>query len=276
MFSLPAPCKLNLCLLITGRRANGYHELQTAFQLLDFGDDISFAMADELIINEPGEVRDDSLVRRAALALQEKSGTCFGAAITLRKKTPIGAGLGGGSSDAATVLLGLNHLWQTGFSLTELADIGLALGADVPVFVHGRSAWAEGVGEKITPLSLPEKWFVVVQPGCQIATGEIFSNPGLTRNSSPITIARFLETGAGNDCESVVKTLYPEVAEAFSELGQYGPVQLTGTGSCVYLVFESEAEGARVLERVPSRWKAFLARGLNTSPLHLQLDMLSA
>jgi 4-diphosphocytidyl-2-C-methyl-D-erythritol kinase len=272
---LPAPCKLNLCLNITGQRADGYHVLQTAFQLLDFCDLLTFSPAPRLQVSALAGVRPaDNLVYQAAQLLAEHTGCDKGVDIQLHKQVPSGAGLGGGSSDAATTLVGLNDLWQTGLSLDELATLGLALGADVPVFVHGQSAWAEGVGEQLQPLSLPPRTYVVIQPNCQISTREIFLHQGLTRHSSPITIARFLEVGGNNDCEAVVRVLYPEVDTALRWLSRWGLARMTGTGSCVYIEVMDEHEAQAVLAAKPVEWFGFSAQGVNTSALHTQLSKL--
>jgi 4-diphosphocytidyl-2-C-methyl-D-erythritol kinase len=272
---LPAPCKLNLCLNITGQRADGYHVLQTAFQLLDFCDLLTFSPAPRLQVSAlAGVAPSDNLVYQAAQLLAEHTGCDKGVDIQLHKQVPSGAGLGGGSSDAGTTLVGLNYFWQTGLSLDELATLGLALGADVPVFVHGQSAWAEGVGEQLQPLSLPPRTYVVIQPNCQIATREIFLHPGLTRHSSPITIARFLEVGANNDCEAIVRVLYPEVDTALRWLSRWGLARMTGTGSCVYIEVADEDEAQAVLAEKPAEWFGFSAQGVNTSALHTQLSKL--
>jgi 4-diphosphocytidyl-2-C-methyl-D-erythritol kinase len=272
---LPAPCKLNLCLNITGQRADGYHVLQTAFQLLDFCDLLTFSPAPRLQVSALAGVKpSDNLVYQAAQLLAEHTGCDKGVDIQLHKQVPSGAGLGGGSSDAGTTLVGLNYFWQTGLSLDELATLGLALGADVPVFVHGQSAWAEGVGEQLQPLSLPPRTYVVIQPNCQIATREIFLHPGLTRHSSPITIARFLEVGANNDCEAIVRVLYPEVDTALRWLSRWGLARMTGTGSCVYIEVADEDEAQAVLAEKPAEWFGFSAQGVNTSALHTQLSKL--
>ena len=272
---LPAPCKLNLCLNITGQRADGYHVLQTAFQLLDFCDLLTFSPAPRLQVSALAGVRPaDNLVYQAAQLLAEHTGCDKGVDIQLHKQVPSGAGLGGGSSDAATTLVGLNDLWQTGLSLDELATLGLALGADVPVFVHGQSAWAEGVGEQLQPLSLPPRTYVVIQPNCQISTREIFLHQGLTRHSSPITIARFLEVGGNNDCEAVVRVLYPEVDTALRWLSRWGLARMTGTGSCVYIEVVDKGEAQAVLAEKPAEWFGFSAQGVNTSALHTQLSKL--
>jgi 4-diphosphocytidyl-2-C-methyl-D-erythritol kinase len=214
---------------------------------------------------------------RAARALKLASGSALGVDISLLKRIPIGGGLGGGSSDAATCLVALNHLWGANLSTDELAQLGLKLGADVPVFVRGRAAWAEGVGERITlmypPLAPPENNYLILKPNVFVSTAQVFQDPELTRNSAPITIHGFLATGGRNDCLSVVRRRFSEVAQAFDWLSKFGAVRLTGTGACVFLVCESEARGLEILREVPAAWTGFLARGLNDSPL---LERLAA
>lgn len=271
----PAPAKLNLMLHIVGRRSDGYHELQTVFQLLDWCDTLEITVLESAAIERaagPAEVPEAAdLTVRAARALQERSGTTLGARIATTKRIPLGGGLGGGSSDAATTLVALNHLWATGLTIDELAALGLELGADVPVFVHGSSAWAEGLGERLTPISLPERWFVVVHPGVSVATREIFQAPELTRNSPITTIRGFFDSGGRNDCEPVVRARFPQVAEALDWLARFAPSRLTGTGACVFASFKSAAEAERVAARVPDRWTSFVARGLAESPLQDQM-----
>lgn len=272
---LPAPAKINLFLNILDRRSDGYHNLQTVFQLLDYCDWLQFSPLPreiEVTSDVPLENPDDNLVMRAARLLREATGCPLGAKITLDKHIPMGGGLGGGSTDAATVLIGLNQLWGLQLSVPELAAIGLRLGADVPVFVHGNSAWAEGIGERLQAIDLPAKWFIVVQPGCTVSTAEVFSHPDLTRNGTPITIAAFLGQGAFNACEPVVRKLYPKVDAACRFLGQWGPAGMTGTGSCVFLGLDSEGSAREVLAAVPSDWRAFVAEGLRRSPLHRLLE----
>lgn len=267
----PAPAKLNLMLRIVGRRPDGYHLLQTVFQFLDHGDWLWFTpRADGVVARHgelPGVPMDTDLTVRAARLLQEAAGVRQGATIRLAKRLPMGGGLGGGSSNAATTLVALNYLWRTGLTLAELAELGLTLGADVPVFVHGRAAWAEGVGERLTPVDLAEPWFVVLVPARQVATGAVFADPDLTRNSSPITIADFAAGAGGNDCEAVVYRRYPEVAAAARWLAQFGQARLTGTGACVFAAFPNAPAAERVLERLPAGWTGFVASGCNRSPL---------
>jgi 4-diphosphocytidyl-2-C-methyl-D-erythritol kinase len=215
---------------------------------------------------------DSDLVIRAARALKEATGTALGASIRVTKRIPMGGGLGGGSSDAATTLLALNHLWGTGLTPEKLADIGLGLGSDVPVFVYGSSAWAEGRGERLEPVELPETWFVVVHPGVHVATAPIFQAPELTRNSPKLTMRAAFQAGGRNDCESVVRARFPEVSEALDWLARSAPARLTGTGACVFAQFARAADAERVAARVPDRWTSFVARGLNTSPVHERLS----
>jgi 4-diphosphocytidyl-2-C-methyl-D-erythritol kinase len=203
--------------------------------------------------------------------LQRASGTGQGADLRVHKRIPQGGGLGGGSSDAATTLLALNELWDCGLSLDDLASLALPLGADVPVFIRGSSAWAEGIGERLTPVSLPEAWYVIIYPGVGVSTREVFQSPELTRNSPLITIRAFFQSGGHNDCEPVVRARSPEVAAALDWLAREGSAQLTGTGSCVFTARGSAAEAERLAAHVPERWMSFVARGLNASPVHEQL-----
>jgi 4-diphosphocytidyl-2-C-methyl-D-erythritol kinase len=271
----PAPAKLNLFLHVTGRRADGYHELQTLFQLIDLTDTLSITVRPDGRLERPEGPRDvppeADLTLRAARALKEATGTPLGATLQVHKRIPLGAGLGGGSSDAATTLLALNELWGCGLTLTELARLGLPLGADVPVFIQGSSAWAEGIGERLTPVELPERWYLIIYPGVAVSTREVFQSPELTRNSPLITIRAFFDSGGRNDCEPVVRARAPEVADALDWLARFAPARMTGTGACVFAVFGSAAEAERLAAQVPDRWMSFVARGLNTSPVHEQL-----
>lgn len=273
---LPAPAKLNLFLHVTGRRNDGYHLLQTVFQLLDHGDELAFTAADNLQLSPalPGVDPKQNLVLRAACALQAATGCQRGAHITLEKRLPMGAGLGGGSSDAATTLLGLNHLWQTGLSVDELATLGATLGADVPVFVRGHSAWAEGIGDELTPLVLPEAWFVVITPPVEAKTAVIFNATELTRHTSPITIAAFLDRGGHNDCEPVARMLYPQVAHALDWLAGFGPARMTGTGSSVFCAMPNRDAAVAVLQQRPAGMSGFVAQGANRSMLHRKLELV--
>ena len=271
--TLLSPAKLNLFLHITARRGDGYHELQTLFQLLDWGDRLSFTP------NHSGEITleaadldiplSDNLIYRAARLLQRDS---LGVQIAVQKCIPMGAGLGGGSSNAATTLLALNHLWQLGLGRDELQAMGATLGADVPVFVGGRSAWAEGIGEVLTPVDLEERWYVIITPPCQISTSQIFSHLQLTRNTSPIKMATFFEGYSRNDCQELVSRLYPDVDAALTWLNQFGEARLTGTGASVFAGFGNEREAGAVLRQLPHQWTGVSARGLNQSPVTTSID----
>jgi 4-diphosphocytidyl-2-C-methyl-D-erythritol kinase len=267
----PAPAKLNLFLHVTGRRPDGFHDLQTIFQLIDLCDSIGIVPREDgqiVRVDGPADVPPElDLTVRAARAVQTETQTSLGATLRVIKRIPMGGGLGGGSSDAATVLLALNHLWKCGRTLDDLARIGLALGSDVPVFIRGFSAWAEGRGERLVPVELPERWFVVIHPGVSVSTGPIFQSTELTRNSPLITIRAHFESGGRNDCEPVVRSRFPEVANALDWLGQFGEARLTGTGSCIFAPCERAIDAERIAARVPDRWRSFVARGLNVSPM---------
>jgi 4-diphosphocytidyl-2-C-methyl-D-erythritol kinase len=267
----PAPAKLNLFLHVTGRRADGYHELQTLFQLVDLTDTIAIRVRDDGAIERPEGPKDvpaeSDLAVRAARSLKAASGTRLGAELRVLKRIPLGGGLGGGSSDAATTLIALNEAWNCGLSTSDLAALGLPLGADVPVFIGGLSAWGEGIGERLTPVELPGRWYLIIHPGCAVSTRDVFQSPELTRNSPLITIRSFFESGGRNDCEPVVRRLSPEVGEALDWLGRFAPARLTGTGSCVFAAFGSAIEAERLAARVPDRWTSTVARGLNVSPV---------
>ncbi|MCW8923567.1 MAG: 4-(cytidine 5'-diphospho)-2-C-methyl-D-erythritol kinase [Gammaproteobacteria bacterium] len=282
----PAPAKLNLMLHITGQRADGYHELQTVFQFLDYGDELKFEPRSD------GEVRriqavegipaEDDLVVRAAKALQQVCGCRRGVDISLEKKLPMGAGLGGGSSDAATTLHALNRIWDCGLSDDALAETGLKLGADVPVFVRGFSAFAEGIGEQLTPIELDCPWYLVITPDIHVSTASIFGDFELTRDCPAIKICGLPDSGWDNVCVPVVEKHYPEVAEALEILGHYAGARMSGTGASVFAAFKTEAEAKRVRDSLrdsgktamPESWKDFIARGVNTSPLRAKLDGL--
>ncbi len=271
MLSLMAPAKLNLFLHINTRRPDGYHELQTCFQLLDYGDQLDIELNENGSITLESSLADianaDNLVRRAATLLQAESGCSLGATVRLSKKLPLGAGLGGGSSDAATTLLALNKLWGCRLSQSELAALGLRLGADVPVFIHGRSGWAEGLGDILQPLELPERWYLVITPACEVSTAEIFSHRQLTRNTAPITIPAFPFSGTRNDCEAVAVALYPEIGAALNWLGRYAPARMTGTGSSIFADFPDRAAAESVLNELPDTMRGFVAKGINSSPV---------
>jgi len=285
--TLPAPAKLNLFLHITGRREDGYHLLQTIFQLLDYGDEITLALrADGEIKRIKGleSVPESSdLCVRAALLLKqhmkrEYSKDVVGVDISINKVLPMGGGIGGGSSDAATILQGLNKLWGCSLTIDELANLGLQLGADVPVFVRGYSAWAEGVGEQLTPIELDEKWFLVIHPDVSVSTAEIFLDQGLTRDCEPIKIARFLKEHTVENCfentlnvfEAVVRKKHPEVNNALDWLSNFSSARLTGSGSCLFASFDSEAKANLVLDAINHQsndWQGFVAKGTNKSTL---------
>jgi 4-diphosphocytidyl-2-C-methyl-D-erythritol kinase len=268
----PAPAKINLFLHITGRRADGYHTLQTVFQFLDYADQLYFSLrADDTIRRfggPPGVSDGDDLCVRAARLLQETAGTRTGVDIYNEKRLPAGAGLGGGSSDAATTLWALNRLWTLGLEPTKLAGLGLRLGADVPVFLFGQSAWAEGVGEILAPIDPPEHWYLVINPGVSVSTAAVFSDPELTRDSPRMTIPDFLSGGGHNDCEAVVKRRYPEVAAALDWLSRLSPARMTGTGACVFAAFATQAEAQAAYRQLPGGWGGFVARGMNRSALY--------
>ncbi len=277
----PAPGKLNLFLHVVGRRHDGYHELQTAFQFIDLWDSIRFYQRPPGVIERlgtiPGVAAEDDLVVRAArrlAAAAAEAGVSLmqGVAIEVEKRLPMGGGVGGGSSDAATVLVGLNQLWGTRFETERLATLGLGLGADVPVFVHGHAAWAEGVGERLVSADFPEPVYLLLQPDVAVSTAEVFKAPELTRDSPVITIAGFLQTGGRNDCEPVVRRRYPVVADALDWLGRHGPARLTGTGSCVFAPMVDAAHAAVVLAGKPREWQGWITRGLNRSPLTARLQ----
>ncbi|MFS1522504.1 4-(cytidine 5'-diphospho)-2-C-methyl-D-erythritol kinase [Microbulbifer sp. 2304DJ12-6] len=298
MLQLPAPAKLNLFLRIGGRRADGYHELQTLFQLLDYGDTLTFSVCETGKIHvDAGALKiplEDNLVYRAARLLREKSlhnhHQVPGAHIRLIKNLPHGGGIGGGSSDAATTLLALNYLWQCGLSIDALAELGRQLGADIPVFVRGHTAWAEGVGEKLTPITTVKRHYLVVSPGCEVRTANIFCDPRLTRDSPPITLAALREklrsekalsgekrqVFPGNDCQTLVEHLYPEVRDARVWLEQFAPAQLTGTGGCVFAAFHTACAANTVFARLPDKWRGFIASGVPISPAHQVLAKLTS
>ncbi|MDT8311078.1 MAG: 4-(cytidine 5'-diphospho)-2-C-methyl-D-erythritol kinase [Methylophaga sp.] len=272
----PAPAKLNLFLHITGRRADGYHLLQTAFQFLDYGDTLTIEVTDAPhIILTPqltNVAASDNLIIHAAKLLQKAVNTQQGAHIHLNKKLPMGAGLGGGSSDAATTLVALNQQWRCQLSEDELAALALQLGADVPVFVRGHAAWAEGVGEQLTVISPSEPWYLVVIPDCQVSTAEIFSASELTRDCEPIKILGFLSGEGSNVCEAVVKRRYPAVAGALDWLAKYADPKMTGTGACVFASFETAVEAQQIWQQLPATWQGFVAKGCNYSPLLAAID----
>jgi 4-diphosphocytidyl-2-C-methyl-D-erythritol kinase len=268
----PAPAKLNLFLRIVGRRADGYHELQTVFRLLDWGDEIRLRVRRDGVIARVGELadvpEDADLSVRAARLLAARTGTALGADIAVDKQIPMGGGLGGGSSDAATVLVALNTLWATGLDEDALAELGARLGADVPLFVRGRSAWAEGIGERLTPVELPKRWYVVLDPHAHVPTAAIFQAPELTRNAPPATISSFVSGAtAENAFEPVVRERHPSVAAALDWLGGFGRSRLSGSGGCVFLETKTRKEAQAIASRCPPSFAAHVAAGVGVSSL---------
>ncbi|HEY4317667.1 MAG TPA: 4-(cytidine 5'-diphospho)-2-C-methyl-D-erythritol kinase [Herbaspirillum sp.] len=293
-----APAKLNLFLHVTGRRDDGYHLLQTAFQLIDRADTLHFTMREDGVIRRltdvPGVPEESDLIVRAARLLQARAGAGaqprLGADIAIDKILPMGGGLGGGSSDAATTLMALNHLWQTGLSRAELMDLGTQLGADVPFFIFGQNAFAEGIGERLLAMETPDCWFLVIEPGVSVPTPLIFSSPQLTRDTKPCKITDFSKAykcvgrddeiggeagsanaemaGFRNDLEAVAAMHFPAVAEAVKWLRQFGDARMTGSGACVFCRFEHESQASEVLQQVPTQWKAWTAKALQQHPLN--------
>ena len=263
-----SPAKLNLFLHVTGRRPDGYHSLQTVFQLLNWGDDMRFEWRASPDITLSGDTDDiapeDNLILRAAKLICPSD---QGAHVHVRKRIPRGGGLGGGSSNAATTLLALNRLWELGLSLDALLRIGEPMGADVPVFIQGQNAWAEGIGEELTPLSLPRRWFVVAQPDCMVSTAEIFAHPELTRQTPPITVQAFFSGGGRNDLQPVVESRYPEVQRAVEWLKEHSAnARMTGSGACVFASLESEQEAHDIAAQAPVGLAVIVAEGLARLP----------
>ena len=273
----PAPAKINHFLHVTGRRGDGYHLLQTVFQFLDLADELRItATADGRIRcrrNYQQVEEKDDLVVRAAKLLRELGGSSKGADIHVDKKIPIGGGLGGGSSDAATTLVALNCLWDTGLTTDQLAEAGLTLGADVPVFVRGFAAWGEGVGEQLEPVQLPEDWYLLIYPNVPVATAQIFNAPELARSTPRVTLHDFLEGRCRNDCEPVVRWISPEVAAALDWLNARAKARLSGTGASVFAAYSEREQAARLLEELPAIWQGFVTRGRNRSPLMERLAL---
>ncbi|MDA8493192.1 4-(cytidine 5'-diphospho)-2-C-methyl-D-erythritol kinase [Kluyvera georgiana] len=273
----PSPAKLNLFLYITGQRPDGYHTLQTLFQFLDYGDTLTIMPRCDgqlrLLTPLTGVPDEENLIIRAARLLMKAAAETgrlpagSGADISIEKRLPMGGGLGGGSSNAATVLVALNHLWQCGLPEDELATLGLTLGADVPVFVRGHAAFAEGVGEVLTPVDVAEKWYLVAHPGVSIPTPIIFRDPELPRNTPVRSIETLLNCEFGNDCEVIARKRFREVDDVLSWLLEYAPSRLTGTGACVFAEFDTELAARQVLEQAPEWLQGFVAKGVNLSPL---------
>jgi 4-diphosphocytidyl-2-C-methyl-D-erythritol kinase len=272
----PAPAKLNLFLHVTGRRADGYHKLQTAFRLIDLADTLRFRpRADgRVTLRQPlaGVPPEQDLCVRAAVLLKQATGHAAGVEIELEKRIPMGGGLGGGSSDAATTLVALNHLWRLGLKRGELQQLALKLGADVPVFVFGENAFAEGVGEELTPLALAQAWYLVLVPPVQVPTAAVFASPELTRDAKPIKITAFFDglkrRALRNDLEPVVSKHYPEVAHHLAWLKQHGEARMSGSGACVYAEFSTESAARAAQAQLPQAMRGFVARGLERHPLH--------
>jgi len=267
LFAL-SPAKLNLFLHVTGRRPDGYHSLQTVFQLLNWGDDMRFEWQESPGITLSGDTDDiapeNNLILRAAKLISPSD---QGAHIHVRKRIPRGGGLGGGSSNAATTLLALNRLWELRLSMEALLDFGETMGADVPVFIQGQSAWAEGIGEELTPVSLPKRWFVVAQPDCMVSTAEIFAHPELTRQTPPITVQAFFSGAGRNDLQPVVESRYPEVQRAVEWLKKHSPdARMTGSGACVFASLESEQEAHDIAAQAPAGLAVIVAEGLERLP----------
>lgn len=273
--SWPAPGKLNLALHITGRRDDGYHLLQTIFQFVDHHDLLDFRVREDGAIlrcsDWEGVMAEDDIAVRAAKLMQQECSCRLGVDINLQKKLPIGGGLGGGSSDAATTLVALNYLWGIHLPVRRLLSLGLELGADVPFFILGRAAYAEGIGERLTPIASEQLWYLIIQPDCQVSTAEIFRAPSLIRNTPAINIPDLL-LQADNNCQPVVRKLYPQVAKAIDWLNQFGHARITGTGCCVFAGFYQQQQAEFIYESLPRYWKGFVAKGLNYSPLLARLE----
>jgi 4-diphosphocytidyl-2-C-methyl-D-erythritol kinase len=284
---LLSPAKLNLFLHVIGRREDGYHQLQTLFQLLDYGDTLRFCVRDDqkmtlspVLFNVAFE---DNLIIKAVRLMQKHSNIHQGVDIILEKKLPMGGGLGGGSSNAATTLVALNYLWNCKLTHAQLMSLGLQLGADVPVFIQAQTAWAEGIGEQLQPIELPRDWFLVAKPDCEVSTKAIFSHKDLTRDTPAIKVAAFFEQGGHNDCQALVRKLYPPVDEALNMLEQLSPTtQMTGTGACVFARFAT-AEAALYAQAqlnaqatLPKQLPSFIAQGVNQSPLYKLLPTINA
>jgi len=272
----PAPAKLNLMLRVTGRRSDGYHLLQTIFRFIDYADSLSFKLRSDGIVARVTDIAGlsacDDLTVRAARLLKDASGSAHGVEIALDKRLPVGGGLGGGSSDAATTLLALNRLWNVNWPRSRLQNLALELGADVPVFIYGQSALGEGIGEELLPMSLQPAWYVVLVPPVAVSTQRVFQDPDLIRDSIPTKIPPFCVADARNDLQPVVCRLYPEVAQHLDWLRQFGDARMTGSGACVFCEFVSEAAAVNVLQQLPSGMRGLVARGLDYHPLRAMCD----
>ncbi|MEL0649383.1 4-(cytidine 5'-diphospho)-2-C-methyl-D-erythritol kinase [Pseudoalteromonas agarivorans] len=276
-FSVIAPAKLNLFLHINARRDDGYHELETLFTFLNFGDTLHFELTNDanisITVDTKGIPLSDNLIYKAAHLLQTHSKTSFGVKINLTKRLPMGGGVGGGSSDAATTLLALNKMWSLDLDLTELAKLGLQLGADVPVFIQGKSAIAHGIGEQLHHVTLEKKWYCVVHPNQHVSTAKIFTHPDLKRDT-PKIIGNWQQHSLTNDCEPLVKKLCPEVEKTLQWLLKYAPSKMTGTGSCCFVEFASQVQAQDVLDNLPHTWQGFVASSANVSPAHTELTAI--
>lgn len=276
ILSLPSPAKINLFLHVNRQREDKYHELQTVFQFLDYGDEMHFQKREngqlELQCDNMPLPETENLIWKAAILLKQHCQLNAGAHIHLKKQLPLGGGLGGGSSNAATTLLALNQLWGAGLSIDELATLGLTLGADVPIFIHGNAAFAEGVGELFHPITLAEPWYLVITPPCEVSTPAVFQHKDLTRSTPKITIRDFLSSGGQNDCEAITRQLYPMVDDAITWLNQHASARMTGTGSSVFAEFASREEAERVLSHKPQHFRGFVAKAKNVSPCHSALQ----
>lgn len=270
-FNLPSPGKINLFLHINGRRNDGYHNLQTIYQLIDVADILTFSPRQDhevtLETDLPGVPRDQNLVMRAARLLQKYDKRRRGISITINKKLPIGGGLGGGSSNAATTLVGLNHYWQLGLSLEQLLTLGRQLGADVPVFILGQSCWAEALGDQMTPIEIPAARYIILTPRVHVSTVEIFCDKQLKRDTPLVPISIEWAKKGGNDCQDVTFKHYPKVKEAFDWLSEYGEVRMTGTGSSLFMPCSDTMDAQKIMAAAPPGYEIFYAQGLNVSPL---------
>lgn len=269
--SIAAPAKINLFLHITGQRADGYHQLETVFQFLNLCDELHFGLTDDGVISIDTPIADvaveDNLIYRAAqLLLPLRQNTEDGVRISIRKRIPMGGGLGGGSSNAASTLIALNQIWSLSLTRTELAELGLQLGADVPVFIHGKATFARGVGEIFSDARPAESWYLVINPGVHVSTAEVFNHPQLQRSSQPLELPLQNWQNYRNDCQPLVSSLYPQVAKALNWLVEYAPTRMTGTGACVFGCFDNQTAAENALAELPQEFSGFVAQGLNSSP----------
>ena len=275
--TLKSPAKLNLMLHITGRRKDGYHLLQTVFQFIDLYDHLTFEITEDNAITRSGSKTPvdeaDDIIQLAAKMLQSRYQVAQGLRYSIEKHIPIGGGLGGGSSNAATTLIALNKLWNLGLKTPKLATLGLELGADIPVFIEGKSAWASGVGEDLTPIDLPEPWYVVIYPQIFVSTGEIFASEQLTRLCDPITIRAFLAGAGSNVCEPIACQLYPDIQKAIDWLSQFSATRMTGTGACVFASFDSLEQAESVKSLAPDYWDTFVVKAMNKNPVLEQSEL---